>query len=188
MAYKLDQVIEAEALRLEQAFADLAPNAETRAAMLSCSAYSRTHPRLAALWGVCQTLSRDYLALHRDAICTAVFDGGKAPETLRTGRLALGSGESVPLDDLLCDPLVQMRLTRHGGIFSEKTYELSFPFTDPLDDAAGRVSAMLVAAEPEGMWKITAISVTPGGLRPDLDPNAAETLGLCLSDPLQCIN
>ncbi|MBK4217941.1 hypothetical protein JJJ17_18590 [Paracoccus caeni] len=183
---KRDRVLEAEATRLQEVFADLDPMDEDRALILTCRHYPADQAWLGDLRSACQEMSQRYQQDYRDEVCEALFDSGKAPDALRDGQIEISLGNSVPVREALCDPLIQMQLTRQGGLFSTKTYELSF--RNPASDYVGAVSATLSETDSAGLWRISDITLSEGALRAGLDPNDARTLGLCLNEPLQCAN
>lgn len=184
VAPKRDRVLAAEGERLAAAYADLEPGSPASAALLTCARYPDT-PRLAGLHRQCQDLSAAFRQRHGEAHCGRLYEEAEAEEDLRDAALDVGQRGMVPLRRLICHLPLAATLTRHGGLFRETRYEVSLQAQGK--SGARTLSGTLTPAGAPGVWRLTGITLEPGPLRADLDPDAPATLDLCLDTPDRCV-
>ncbi|MGN7871911.1 hypothetical protein, partial [Paracoccus sp. 22332] len=154
-------------------------------ALLTCARYPDT-PRLAGLHRQCQELSAAFQQRHGEAYCARLYAEAEAEEELHDAALDVGQRGMVPLRRLICHLPLAATLTRHGGLFRETRYEISLQAQGKR--GARTLTGTLTPAGAPDVWRLTGITLEPGPLRADLDPDAPATLDLCLDTPDRCVD
>ncbi|SCY87743.1 hypothetical protein SAMN05660710_03210 [Paracoccus tibetensis] len=181
-AAKRDEVLIAERDRLDAAMDALDPARHGPSDLPDCAAFDRDQPWLRPLLSHCRDLWRSFEARHTHLRCERLFE--IAPAELRTGAFDVGGGETMNATALLCDYGFEAEARTRGGLFSTSRTELSLQL-GPLE-APLTLTGTLHGPDATGLWQLQALSLSPGRLARDLDPDAPETLRHCLADPARC--
>lgn len=181
-AAKRDEVLTTERERLDAAMNALDPARHGPADLPDCAAFDGDQPWLRPLLSHCQGLRQRFAARHAHLRCERLFE--IAPTELRYGEFDVGGGETVNATALLCDYGFEAEAAARGGLFSASRTELSLKL-GPLD-APLTLTGTLDGPDAAGLWQLRGLSLSPGRLARDLDPDAPETLRDCLADPARC--
>jgi hypothetical protein len=181
-AAKRGEVLEAERGRLDAAMDALDPARHGPSDLPDCAAFDRDQPWLRPLLSHCRDLRQRFATRHTHLRCERLFE--IAPAELRSGAFNVGGGETVSATALLCDYGFEAEVRARGGLFTASRTELSLQL-GPLD-APLTLTGTLHGPDAAGLWQLRELSLSPGRLARDLDPDAPETLRHCLADPARC--
>lgn len=181
-AAKRDEVLTAERDRLDAAMAALDPARHGPTDLPDCAAFDRDQPWLRPLLSHCRDQWRSFEARHTHLRCERLFE--IAPAELRTGAFDVGGGERFDATEMLCTHGFEAEARTRGGLFSPSRTELSLQL-GPLE-APLTLTGTLHGPDTTGLWQLRDLSLSPGRLARDLDPDAPETLRHCLSDHTRC--
>ncbi|TNB89650.1 MULTISPECIES: hypothetical protein [Paracoccus] len=181
-AARRNEVLEAERQRLDAAMDALDPARHELADLPECAAFDAGQPWLRPLLSHCRDLRQRFAARHTHLRCERLFE--IAPAELRYGAFDVGGGETVNATALLCDYGFEAEARTRGGIFSASRTELSLQL-GPLE-APLTLTGTLHGPDAAGLWQLRDLSLIPGRLARDLDPDAPETLHQCLANPARC--
>ncbi|TJZ91735.1 hypothetical protein FA743_09645 [Paracoccus gahaiensis] len=192
MATRREAVIAAETRALDARIAALDPARDDRDALPDCAVYEQGQHWTAPLLGQCRQARATFEARRTEIRCQRLFEAAEAPEALQAAQIDLGGGETVALRILACEWGLDATLDARGGLFSKPRHDLTLQIGT--DGAPLTLTGRLQAPETDTLsgetgndaWRLTGITVTPGRLAEDLDPDTPATLRQCLGDPASC--